>query len=55
MTCCSRQKTHNVRPRRNIRAAMQKEVSMYAIAQKDRMGELEHYIEFAMDVNTCAL
>lgn len=31
-------KTHNVRPRRNIRAAMQKEVSMFAIAQKDRMG-----------------
>jgi len=31
-------KTHNVRPRRNIRAAMQKEVSVYAIAQKDRMG-----------------
>lgn len=28
-------KTHNVRPRRNIRAAMAKEISMYAIAQKD--------------------
>ena len=31
-------KTHNVRPRRNIRAAMAKEISMYAVAQKDKMG-----------------
>ena len=28
-------KTHNVRPKRNIRMAMQHEVSMYAIAQKE--------------------
>jgi hypothetical protein len=28
-------KTHNVRPRRNIRMAMQKEVSSYAAAQKE--------------------
>jgi len=31
-------KTHNVRPRRNIRAAMAKEIGMYAVAQKDKMG-----------------
>ena len=28
-------KTHNVRPRRNIRMAMQHETAMYAIAQKE--------------------
>ena len=31
-------KTHNVRPKRNIRMAMQHEVSMYAIAQKEGEG-----------------
>lgn len=31
-------KSHNVRPKRNIRMAMQHEVSMYAIAQKEGEG-----------------
>ena len=31
-------KSHNVRPKRNIRMAMQHEVSMYAIAQKEGNG-----------------
>jgi hypothetical protein len=31
-------KSHSVRPRRNIRQAMQHEISMYAVAQKEDKG-----------------
>ena len=31
-------KSHAVRPRRNIRQAMQHEISMYAVAQKEDKG-----------------
>jgi len=39
-------KTHSVRPRRNVRQAMQHEVSMYAIAQRDERG-LDRAVEEA--------